>query len=132
MRYFKRLLKPVVRIARWYASPTGAVAAVALIAALVLVASGHSSWAIGVLALWLGLIVPYKLNREAERIERNADNVKRVRSDLAMSPTIEELASWQETVDIRIAAAQAKVASLEQLSESLQRQRGSSQLHHRS
>jgi len=131
-----RVAKPLARIARWYASPSGAVSAVALGAVFALAALGKSAWAIGVLALWLGLIVPYKLNRErsdrveqaatlAARIKHNTNGLKTVQSDLAMTPTIEELADWQETVDIRIAAAQARFASLEQLGESLRSRRES-------
>lgn len=130
----KPLVAPVAQVVRWYATPTGAVAAMILGAVFALAALGNVAWAIGVLAAWLGLIVPYKLSRErrdrvkqatalAARVQRNTDDLKILQSDLAMTPTIDELASWQETVDIRIASMQAKAASLQQISESLRRQR---------
>jgi predicted O-methyltransferase YrrM len=51
-------------------------------------------------------------------------------ADLSMTPTIAELADWQEEVDRRSAALQAKVASLDQLGESLRLQRESTQSLH--
>ena len=137
-KLFGRLMSSSRQIATWYASPTGVISALALVVVLGLSAAGLAGPAVWVLAAWLGGLLPYKLTRERAERTRQVSGLskrlgrtdRRTQADLSMVPTIAELAEWQEEVDRRAAALQAKVASLDQLGESLRLQRESTQSLH--
>lgn len=136
-----RLKRVIGRVATWYASPTGLISAAALIASLILSATGLEGAAIWVLIAWLGVLLPYKLGRErADRAQQFAALSKRmgsvnrgvkkvraetasVRTELSVIPTLEELTDWQEAVERRAASAESKVMAFDQLRASVRLQR---------
>ncbi|MGA9276946.1 hypothetical protein [Ilumatobacter sp.] len=124
---FRQLTGNGRQIAAWYASPTGLVSALALLVVLALATAGRAGAAVWVLVSWLAVLLPYKFARErAERTKeaaRVARQLRRVEADLAATPTIAELTEWQEAVERQSTGLLAKVASLDQLRESLRLQR---------
>lgn len=126
-KLFRRLSRGSSQIAAWYSSPTGALSALALLLALGLSATGFPGPAVWVLVAWLGALLPYKLNREradrSQQVAALAQSVHRVESELTMTPTVGELAEWQEAIERQTAALDAKAASLDQIGEALRMQR---------
>lgn len=143
--FFRRLGRAVRLIANWYATPTGLLSAAALLAVLALSLCGAEWIATWVLVAWLGTLLPYKLDREradrkrrvaglSTRLDRLNRSVKKARaevavarSELAVTPTVEELAEWQEILDQRTAATEAKTTGLGPIAESLRKQRKETQ-----
>jgi hypothetical protein len=147
-----RFVREGRRIVRWYLSPIGLLSAVVLVVVVGLSTAELERIAICVLAAWLGVLLPYKLDRErldrsrqvdqlSKRVSRVARTANKSRSQLAstrlelqseiaLTPTLAELSEWQQSIDRQISTSAAKVASLDQLTVAFRRQREATQLLH--
>ena len=144
----QRLL--VSQFVRWYLTPAGLVSLAFIAAIVVLAILDLTIVAVLVTIAWLALLIPHKLASERrdwtkavsenappdrvgemeKKVARAETSINRMRSELALAPTAEEITTWQTGVEASQAQANNLLndqidelrATIEQLAEVIERQ----------
>lgn len=113
------LLSPRIRslisgLLRWYQTPAGMASLAFITFAVVLAFLGFERWALVVVVVWIGLLLPHKLNAERRdwtvaleaSAKANSGELSKVNhsidllvGDLGSLPTIDELGEWQQSIE---------------------------------
>lgn len=126
-----KLKSLMVRLASWYGTPAGFVSFALIAVVVVLAALGLAIPAVLVTVAWIAVLVPHKLTAERDdwtaaleeslaavdaRITESSDQVayleertRRLTSELSMTPTAEEISTWQQGVEAAQGQANARV-----------------------
>lgn len=110
-----RIRRPLVRLARWYLTPTGLAYVVAVGAAVVIAIVVSATWGVLALSAVVGVAIPFKLAQlESGRIELSARVGEHQRA------TERSIAERIAAVDERLAALDATVATAQQAAAALE------------